>query len=254
MTRRNLVLLLITLAMMGVASGMLLQLKAGRKLGPAAVKTSPIDGSIRVKVELPERVLNFTSEFYEPEELVLQTLPKDTSFGHRIYKAPDGFELSMNAVLMGTDRTSIHKPQICLSGFGWNLDDTPPVEKMLLIDGPIQWELPVARLLGTKEIMIGGRLVTARCVYVYWFAAEDRYTSRHWERMWWMARDLVRTGVLQRWSYMSCLAVCQPGHEERVYRRLLEFVAAAAPQLHVPPKDGVPAPTLQLPITKAAGL
>lgn len=254
MTRRNLWLLIITLAMMGVASGMLVRLRSGQKLGPAAVLTSPIQDSIRLKVELPEHVLGYTSEFHEPDDLVLKTLPKDTSFGHRLYKAPDGFEISMSAVLMGTDRTSIHKPQICLSGFGWALDNAEPVEQVLQIDGPVKWELPVARLLGTKQVTIDGRPVTARCVYVYWFAAEDRYTSKHWERMWWMARDLVRTGVLQRWSYVSCLAVCYPGHEEQVYQRVLEFVRAAAPKLHVPPDSTMGPATNPIQAAHSAGL
>src|SRR4029450_10701217 len=195
MTRRNLALLIIALGMMGATALMLLYVRDNRKLGPPGVKTSIIDGSIRVKVELPEQVLDYSSKFLEPDELVVKTLPKDTSFAQCIYKAADGFEISVNVVLMGTDRTSIHKPQICLSGFGWRLDDPQAIESSVHIERPSPWELPVSRLVGTKELTVGGRPVTARGVYVYWFVADNRYTARHWERMWWMAQDLVRTGV-----------------------------------------------------------
>ena len=54
--------------------------------------------------------------------------------------------------------------------------------------------------------------------------------------MWWMADKLVRTGVLQRWAYVSCLAVCYPGQEEATYERVKKFIAASAPEFQLVPK------------------
>ena len=45
-------------------------------------------------------------------------------------------------------------------------------------------------------------------LYVYWFVADNQLTPYHGERMWWMARDLIRTGVLQRWAYVSYFTAC----------------------------------------------
>ena len=58
------------------------------------------------------------------DEVTLGALPEDTSFGARLYTAPDQFGLLMNVVLMGTDRTSLHKPQFCLTGQGWAIDQS----------------------------------------------------------------------------------------------------------------------------------
>ena len=69
--------------------------------------------------------------------------------------------------------------------------------------------------------------------YVYWFVADLELTADHNERMWWMARDLIRTGVLQRWTYLSCLAVCPPGRDEQTYQRVKDFIAEVVPQFQL---------------------
>jgi hypothetical protein len=80
-----------------------------------------------------------------------------------------------------------------------------------------------------------GHVVQVRGTYVYWFAADQLLTAEHNQRMWWMARDLFRTGVLQRWAYVACLAVNPPGQDERSYQRIKEFIAEAVPQFHLTP-------------------
>ena len=107
---------------MGGAAGLLTRLQANQKLGRPGVKTSPIPGSPRLQVDLPERVLDYTSEAVEVDKRTLDWLPQDTSFGQRLYRAPDGFEVSVNVVLMGSDRTSLHKTEFCLEGQGWRID------------------------------------------------------------------------------------------------------------------------------------
>ena len=67
-------------------------------------------------------------------------------------------------------------------------------------------------------------------VFVYWFVADGELTAQHRQRMWWMARDLLTRGVLQRWAYVSCFSACPPGQEEATYARMREWIAAAVPQ------------------------
>jgi len=54
--------------------------------------------------------------------------------------------------------------------------------------------------------------------------------------MWWMARELFRTGELQRWAYVLCFAVCLPGQEEVTFERIRKFIAAAVPEFQLTPK------------------
>jgi len=53
--------------------------------------------------------------------------------------------------------------------------------------------------------------------------------------MWWMARDLIRTGVLQRWAYVSYLAICEPGQEDATFERMKTFIAASVPEFQLTP-------------------
>jgi len=167
--------------------------------------------------------------------MVLDFLPKDTSFGQRVYIAPDKFWVQASVVLMGADRTSIHKPQFCLAGSGLNIDAAASLETTIHIERPVPYDLPVMKLVATKEVLVEGRKTPVRGIYVYWFVADKEYTARHWQRMWWMARDVVRTGVLQRWAYNSYLAYCPPGAEEATFERLKALIAASVPEFQLTP-------------------
>ena len=122
MNKQKWLILIVALGLMGGAAGLLTNSRTHQKLGQPAVKTSPIPGSIRLQVELPERPLDYTSQVVEVDKTTLDWLPPDTSFGQRLYRAPDGFEVSVNVVLMGSDRTSLHKTEFCLEGQGWSID------------------------------------------------------------------------------------------------------------------------------------
>ncbi len=111
MKRQKWVILSIALALMAGAGGLLAKLHASQKLGQPGVKTHALADTQRLEVELPERVLDYDSKPLEVDKVTLGYLPLDTSFGQRRYHAADGFEALLNVVLMGADRTSIHKPQ-----------------------------------------------------------------------------------------------------------------------------------------------
>lgn len=218
------------LLMVGTA-GLLGQLKARQRVGEPGVRTRPLaDQGLRAEVVLPERVPGYRSEWVEVQREVVEALPADTSFGQRLYRAEDGFELLLNVVLMGTDRTSIHKPQFCLVGAGWRIDGT--VRDRIRISRPHPYDLPVIQLLTSREMTVQGQTVPVRGVYVYWYVCADGLSGdpTGLERMWWTARKLVTEGVLQRWAYVTCFAVCAPGQETSVYERMKSFLDLAVPE------------------------
>jgi hypothetical protein len=183
---------------------------------------------------LPAKVLSFESQSSPITKTVWDWLPKDTTYGQRIYKAADGFEIQAMAVLMGKDRTSIHQPQYCLTGAGWL---TQSQESTVIgMDQPTPYELPVMKMK-LKKTYRGpdgqGREVAA--VLVYWFVADNQLTADHRQRMLWMARDLLRSGVLQRWAYVIQFSVCRPGEEETAFARISEFIRASVPAYQLAP-------------------
>lgn len=180
-------------------------------------------------VALPEHVLNFESKEQPIAKVVSDWLPKDTTYGQRYYRATNGFWTMANVVLMGTDRTSIHDPKYCLAGQGFRTVkeefDSVPIQE------PHAYSLPVFKWTIQREsITPEGAKVPQSALYVFWFVADDQLTANHKERMWWMARDLVTRGLLQRWAYVSCFSACAPGQEDATYARMREWIAAAVPQ------------------------
>jgi hypothetical protein len=231
----------VTLALIGVAGLYLSHYRGMQKLGRPGVKAHALGGtnaSVLLQVELPARVLDYESEFLPVDDITRGTLPGDTSFGTRRYKGPDGFTLLCNAVLMGADRSSMHKPQFCLEGQGWHIDRSQTVEETVHIARPRPYELPVVKLISDRQVTLNGQTVPAKGIYVYWYVADGKVSASESgvQRMWWMARDLFCTGVLQRWAYVSCFVVCSPGQEDQAYERIKQFVAAAVPEFQNPPE------------------
>lgn len=226
---------LATVLMIGSA-GALGWLKNHQRLGNPGVAVVPLDGapegSLNVKVDLPEWVGLYDSEERPVDDVVVNTLPADTSYGQRDYRAPDGMQIQVTAVLMGMDRTSIHKPQFCLVGAGWTILDQELTS--VSIPRPTPYELPVSRITATRQIEYEGQQLQLNGVYVYWFVEENQITARHEDRMVSMARSMITKGVLQRWAYVSCFVQCSPGREDFTFERIKRFMEAGVPKFQIP--------------------
>lgn len=243
MNRQKLILLAIALGVIGIAAAFLGQMKAHQRLGSPGVKTRPLAGGPNLEVLLPERVLDLESIPQTQAEVVTNILPPDTSFGQRLYFKIAGKETNsqvlVNVVLMGADRTSIHKPQYCLEAAGWHIDDSATLETTIPVPRPQPYSLPVIRLWTTREVSdANGRPAKLRGLYVYWFVADGVLSGdksgKKW--MWGMAKHMFETGELQRWAYVSCFTVCTPGHEDVTYERMKQFIVAAVPEFQLTPK------------------
>jgi len=161
-------------------------------------------------------------------------LPKDTSYASRLYTAADGLQISSTVILMGGDRTSIHKPDYCLPGQGWKIGDKSVVN--IPVPGNPSYELPVARwVISNSYKTSDGRVQEVSGLYVFWFVANGEETPDNYQRMWWLGRDLLRTGVLQRWAYISYFAVCAPGQEDAAFERLKNLIVHSVGEYQLPP-------------------
>jgi hypothetical protein len=210
--------------------------RANQRLGLPGVNTTPIPGSMMLKINLPERVLDFTSTNVPEPAIVLSYLPPDTSYAERIYTAPDGFWVQNTVVLMGEDRTSIHKPDYCLPGQGWVIKDKSVVN--IPVAGVQKYQLPVNKWVLANTIQTAdGKKQQIGGIFVFWLVAAGEETPDNYQRMWWMGRDLLRTGVLQRWAYVSYFAVCMPGQEEATFERMKQLIAHAVPEYQKPPAN-----------------
>ena len=235
MKNQKWILLLVALGLIAASAALLVRLKNHPRLGEPGIIATPIPGQLAMKIDLPELALDFTSTNVPESEVELGYFPKDTSYAHRIYQAPDGFGVSCVIILMGADRTSIHNADFCLPGQGWD-----PVEKKTVnvsIGGAGTYQLPVSKWKVSRVVQqADGSKVKVGGVYVFWFVADGEETPSHFDmvakRLPW---HLLRTGVLQRWAYVSYFVACEPGQEDAAFARMEKLIAASVPAFQSPP-------------------
>lgn len=237
MNKQKTILFAATLLLIASTGWFLAHLHSFQRLGKPGVKTRPLASGQNLEVVLPEHVLDYTSELIPPAEIETNTLPADTSFGKRLYTSADSFWVALSTVLMGGDRTSLHKPQFCLEGQGWQLGPSSYSLATIPIQRPYPYDLTVGKLIGSKSFQDGGEVKRLQAIYVYYYVADGALSASAtgFQRMWWMARDLIKTGVLQRWAYVSYMAVCEPGQEDATFERMKTFIAASAPEFQLTP-------------------
>lgn len=104
------------------------------------------------------------------------------------------------------------------------------------VAGAQNYQLPVAKwVIGNSFQTAEGQKQQVSGVYVFWFVADGEQTTDNYQRMWWLGRDLLRTGVLQRWAYVSYFTVCEPGQEDATFERMKSLIAHSVPEYQFPP-------------------
>jgi hypothetical protein len=210
---------------------------------------------------LPATVGDWTSEEGEMSAAEKQILPPDTGFARRNYWRVVKANLSENApsgnnrdkiervfcslVLEGKDATSIHRPQVCLEGQGWKLQNAPSVKVRIPQAGG---DLSLAILIGAQDFPShdGKSKVRTEWIFAYWFVGKDRVTDSHLSRVIANTTDRLFAGRSHRWSYflLSCPVERPPEgqswveNEQKAIDLVRKFVAEFYPEVcHVPLGD-----------------
>jgi hypothetical protein len=240
MKRQQFTVLAVTIGLVGLTASFLVRVQSAQRLEEPGLRLvseplfnnagKPIGSN---SVYFPAFVLDFKSRPGVVSTNELSWLPDDTTYGRREYVAADGFKATLTAVMMGTDRTSIHKPQICIPSQGWKVQKTETV--LIPIERPHPYSLAVKKMVNSKNFFTTNATpIKLMSIYVYWFVAKEKLTAEHSQRMWWMAEHLIRARELQRWAYVSCFSVCEPGQETATFNRMKELIAATVPDFQVP--------------------
>ena len=152
-------------------------------------------------------------------------LPGDTVLMKKRYVHPTGRQIFVSIVLSGASRSSIHRPQMCLTGQG------QVILKSEVLEVPIEGRKPLDVMVldlepqGRAEGMTG--LTT---YYAYWFVGKGRETPSHVQRMIWMSTDRIFHNVAHRWAY---IAVSGAREEDSVayLDEIREFIGGLYPHI-----------------------
>jgi EpsI family protein len=136
-------------------------------------------------------------------------LPPDTGFSRRTYVSVQDRSRAvfLSIVLSGRDRTSIHRPELCLVAQGWTITSVSAHS----FTWPNGTKAPVpATILRTTLIEpVSNRVIQA--LVAYWFVSADAIVATHWQRFLHDAWNRVRHGRADRWAYVLVQADAQDG-------------------------------------------
>lgn len=237
MNKSKWIVIALAFGMMATTAGWLKELGSRQLLGPAGVKVDRVpsyDEENQIispqSVILPADVLGMPSQILPITMDEVRTLPQDTTFGRRYYRAPHSdFGVQLSVVLMGTDHTSIHQPQYCLYSRDWAVTNTERIQ--LHMSRPFAYDIPAIKLTATIQDPKTGRVIN--CLYVYWFVSGNKITAEEGSRLWSMWKTILQKGEMERWAYVSYFATCHPGEEETTFERLEKFIQASVPDFQL---------------------
>lgn len=162
-----------------------------------------------VVMSLPQRVPSFVGQPEKPVAEETNNLPEDTAIAKMRYNtasaAPDETDIvHVSLVLAGSERRSIHRPEVCLPGQGWSIVGSEVV--------PV--EIAPGKILRVKDLTIektghraDGSETRIRAHYVYWFIGTDITTPSHFERILRTTWDSIVRNVNHRWAYASVMTL-----------------------------------------------
>jgi EpsI family protein len=155
-----------------------------------------------------------------------EVLPPDTGFSRKLYVRWDdpSRRVFVSLVLSGRDRTSIHRPELCLVGQGWTILGS---ERRELVAGGRTW--PVTLLhVETQVALPGGGSRRVPALVAYWFVGGDSAAATTAGRMWREACDHLLHWRRNRWAYVLSQTGADDG-DAAAFARLQTVLAQALP-------------------------
>lgn len=155
----------------------------------------------RSPVELPTYLgTEWMGRSEEVTEVERQILPLDTGFSRKTYISLEdpSKRVLVSIVLSGRDRTSIHRPELCLVGQGWTIRDS----SIHQFGRGAANGFPARVLRVEKEVTVHGARVRVPQIVVYYFLGDDIIVANNWERIARDAWNRVTHGRADRWAYV----------------------------------------------------
>ena len=172
----------------------------------------------------------------EPTAVERAILPPDTGYSAKQYVSREGpgRQVLLSIVLSGRDRTSIHRPELCLVGQGWTIEGTS-LHRFSYPGRPgAGFEATVLHVRRGHAGGLGGG--AAPELVVYWFSGGDRIVASQGERMLLDAWNRIIHGRADRWAYVLLQTGAEDG-EDAALARIQSILNSALPSFQ-PPRDG----------------
>ena len=195
---------------------------SNRKCGAEYIAEQLTDRTVCPKCGAPLSAMNWAER---------SMLPTDTGLVRKYYTRPGNRDaIQVSIVLSGNDRSSIHRPQVCMTAAGYEIVNDQEIQIPLPgRDKPLDvMVLDMARHYTGPD----GQPAVYTSYYVYWFVGKGRETASHFQRMLWMGYDRVFHGISHRWAYIAMSGDRNPGSD--YVQTIADFASQLYPALLKP--------------------
>lgn len=168
----------------------------------------------------------------EVSSIEREVLPPDTGFSRKSYESLHDRrqQVFLSIVLSGRDRTSIHRPELCLVGQGWTISGRESHRFVFATSSAIPATvLRIEREMTTPK----GEKVKVPALFAYWFVGADRIVATHTERIFYGSFDRLRHLQSHRWAYVVVQTLALDG-EPAALARMQEVLSGTAPMFLQP--------------------
>jgi len=139
---------------------------------------------------------------------------KASSILLRPYRSPQGWPVHLTIVYTGISRRSIHFPEVCLVGQGWEVRDK--------YSDPVGFSFDARRL-----VLVNGAQQQA---VLYWFKTGEKFTGNFVLNSWYWAANQLTFGSSTS-AMIKLTAPLVNGREEQVFTILEDFATKIEPIL-----------------------
>jgi len=187
-----------------------------------------------VIMNLPSEVGDFIGKDETPSEGEKYVLPKDTEIVKKSYTDAAGDLINANIVLAGSEKRSIHRPELCLPAQGWSINREQQIP-VKLADGRT---ISVMQVSTSRPVQDNsGQSRPLNSYYYYWFVGNGITTASHVERILINSWDRVMHHKNHRWAYVAVAAPVLEGFKEHgknpaeTEAMIADFISRMAPQV-----------------------
>ncbi|MEO6875275.1 MAG: exosortase/archaeosortase family protein [Opitutaceae bacterium] len=147
-----------------------------------------------------------------------EVLPRDTGYSRKTYVplSDPAQWVFLSIVLSGRDRSSIHRPELCVVGQGWTI--RAATEHRFSGPGKKAKEFPATVLHVQRVVRTPHGAVVVPQLMVYWFVGGDTVEATYWKRLVRDAWNRVFHARADRWAYVLMQTDARDGDDAALGR------------------------------------
>ncbi|MDZ4858271.1 MAG: EpsI family protein, partial [Candidatus Hydrogenedentes bacterium] len=195
---------------------LLISVAAGHVRIVDAQSRANMDATAPIVLNIPSVIVDYTQagDDYPVDERTREVL-ETSAILMREYRAPGGRRLLLSIVHAGSTRRSLHFPEVCLVGDGWEIVK--------------QQEMPVGILFSAKQlVLVKGNSSEA---VLYWFKTGDYVTGNYFDNAYQWAKNQITFGEPTS-SMIKLTTPIGAAGERAAFASLEDFAAKFAPVMY----------------------